>query len=185
MTRQPNYKYFFDGYVLRIKQIEIDLQFWTNFLSLAIKDYKSHITENRKMYESIVAFYNISNDGEPGRLVISQHKTFSIKSNDLQDHCNDFFSWIMNLSLIRAYNSLEILLLQCIQSKYFPLLANPIRGRKQANKVIQAIKAALEEKIIASDSTNNRYLPSYIGSTYKSSDMLSTVILQKRTSMTL
>jgi hypothetical protein len=157
MTRPDNYRYFFDNYLKSAFQTEIDLRFWKHFLSESIEKYKSENPENRWISESGFSLFNIQPNGLNTWLHVSQ-ETSSIEIKDLKGHSDNFFIWIMNLAIIRIYNSVELLLLQSIQYKYFPNLQNPNKSKKEANKLIAEIKNSLNTSGEIVETTNNKYL---------------------------
>lgn len=157
MTNQTTYKNYFDEYIKSVSQIEIDIRFWKHFLTMSIEKYKTENPINRWISQSGFSLYNIPADGKNVWLH-SSNETFSIEIDDLTAHNNNFFVWIMNLSLIRMYNAVELLLLQAIRHKYFPSLADPIVGKKETNKVIEQIKVYLKNNSQTVDTKNNRYI---------------------------
>ena len=72
------------------------------------------------------------------------NETFTIEIDDLMHNSNSFFNWIMNLSLIRMYNAVELLLLRAIRERYFATLADPAAGKKGTNKLLAEIKSHLK-----------------------------------------
>ena len=124
---------------------------------MSIDKYKIENPVNRWISQSGFSLYNISSQGKDTWLH-SSNETFTIEIDDLTTHSNNFFVWIMNLSLIRMYNAVEFLLLQSIRHKYFPTLTDPIKGKKETNKVIEEIKIYLKNNNQPVDKRNNRYL---------------------------
>ena len=157
MTNQTTYKSYFDEYIKSVSQIEIDIRFWKHFLGMSIDKYKIENPINRWISQSGFSLYNISFIGKDTWLH-SSNETFTIEIDDLTTHSTNFFVWIMNLSLIRMYNAVEFLLLQSIRHKYFPTLADPIKGKKETNKVIEEIKNYLKSNNQQVDTKNNRYI---------------------------
>lgn len=157
MVQSVSYKVFFDNYRESVSKTEIDLRFWKHFLSMSIEKYQLENPENRRINQSGFSLYNIEPVGMHQWLHISP-ETFEIEIKDLEEHRDNFFTWIMNLSIIRIYNSVELLLLQSIQHKYFQNLEDPSKGKKQTNKIISEVKKYLTTNNLSIDSTNNRYL---------------------------
>jgi hypothetical protein len=161
MTNQTTYKNYFDEYIKSVSQIGVDIRFWKHFLTMSIDKYKIENPVNRWISQSGFALYNIPSDGSSGWLHTS-NETFTIEIDDLTSHNNNFFIWIMNLSLIRMYNTVEFLLLQSIRDKYFHALADPIKGKRETNKVIEEIKMYLKNNGQVVDTKNNRYIISFL-----------------------
>lgn len=168
--KQPlDYKVIFDDYMKAAFQIEIDLRFWKHFMQMSIDNYQKDNPDNRWINESGFGIYNIPEDTRSGRLAMSD-KTFTIEINDLLEHNNNFFIWIMNLSLARIYTCVELLLIQTIQHKFFPLLESPIKGKKEMNKIIKAVKDEIVKAGEQLDTKNNRHLIAFLkmkSATYK------------------
>jgi hypothetical protein len=161
MIQDLIYKPYFDEYLKSAFKLEVDLRFWKHFLSISIKNYKQENPENRWINEAGFSLYNLQPDGENTWLHVST-ETSSIEIKDLDTHSDNFFNWIMNLSIIRIYNSAELLLLQAIQLKYFPNL-NPIENnKKNVNKIISEIKNKMVLEGKSFDTTNNRYLIEFL-----------------------
>ena len=157
MQIEPNYKTFFTHYQDTVHQIDTDIRFWKHFLTNSINRYKEDNPTNKWIHQSGFSIYDISPDGLTSWLH-SSSKILTIEIDDLADQNNKFFVWVMNVAIIRIYNSLELLLLQTIQVKYFPLLDNPIKGKKFANKIIFEIKNYLKAQSLNTETVNNRHI---------------------------
>jgi hypothetical protein len=161
MTQQVSYKSYFDEYLKTAFQIEVDLRFWKHFLSTSIKNYKLENPENRWINEAGFSLYNLQPDGLSTWLHVSQ-QTSSIEIKDLETHSDNFFTWIMNLSITRIYNVAELFLLQAIRLKYFPSLLPLNNNKKNANKISGEIKSFFSANNQSFDTTNNRYLIEFL-----------------------
>lgn len=161
MTDQEHYKSYFDDYAKSVFQIENDLKFWTHFLTMSIDKYKIENPENRWISQSGFSLFNRDINGDNDWLYISKIKS-TIEIDDLKSHSNNFFTWVMNLSLIRMDSYLELLLLQSIQHKYFPLLENPNNGKKQTTRIITEITSYLKINNQNFSTKNNRHLILFI-----------------------
>ena len=161
MTQHLTYKSYFDKYLKSAFQLEADLRFWKHFLSTSIKNYQLENPENRWINESGFSLYNLHPNGKDTWLHVSR-ETSTIEIKDLETHSDNFFTWVMNLSIIRIYNAVELLLLQAIQEKYFANLKPIDNNRKNANKVIAEIKNYLVAADKSFDTTNNRYLIEFL-----------------------
>ena len=170
MTQQESYKSYFNEYLKTAFQIDVDLRFWKHFLSTSIQNYKLENPENRWINETGFSLYNIQPDGLNTWLHVSK-ETSSIEIKDLETHSDNFFTWIMNLSIIRIYNAAELFLLQSIQLKYFPSLHPVNNNKKNANKIIAEIRNYFSANGQSFDTTNNRYLIEFLKD--KSSDFSS------------
>lgn len=150
------YKIIFDDYVNTVFTVERDIRFWKHFLDTAIKKYQEENVENRWINQAGFSIYNYS--FQQGMWLHTSEHTKEIYISDLKEHSTEMFTWIMNLSLVRIYNAAELLLLRTIQNQYFNNLEDPIKGRKETNKVKAAVKQTLKFAGQIVDTTNERYL---------------------------
>jgi len=181
MTQQESYKSYFDEYLKTALQIDVDLRFWKHFLSTAVQDYQLENAENTRISDVKFCLYNIQPDGLSKWLHISKEIS-SIDIKDLKKHSDNFFTWIMNLSITHLYNAAELFLLQSIQLKYFPSLPSFNNYKKNATKIIVEIKNYFNANGKSFDTTNNRYLIEFIKD--KSSDFASFLQLKVNTDWT-
>ncbi|HSC54545.1 MAG TPA: hypothetical protein VLC98_13025 [Phnomibacter sp.] len=157
MQNQPTYKDYFDEYRKSVSQIETDIRFWKTFLTMSIEKYKADNPVNTWISQSTFSLYNIPAKGK-NMWLYSAKEISSIEIDDLTIHSNNFFVWVMNLCLIRMYNLVELLLFQAIRHKYFPTLADPIKGKKETARVIEQIKVYLKNNGQEVDTKNNKYI---------------------------
>ena len=159
---QPNiYNEYFHHFKAISWQIEADIRFWKHFLDFSIDRYKKENPINRKILESGFSIYNWNHIKDTAWLA-SSNETLSKEIIDLDAHGKEFFHWIMNLSIVRVYNSLELLLLRAVKEKYFPNLSDPLSGKKETDAVIAAVKTALKNQQLKVDTKNNRYLIAFL-----------------------
>jgi hypothetical protein len=138
--------------------ISNDLIFWNISLENMIKDYPENPAfRNQDVFQSIFCVNNLPSKPYENSVKV-YNGSFSVKTNELIEYKNDFFQWIRNISILKAYNSCELLILRSIQLKYFPSLEDPLKNRKSAKKVEKEIKNFISEF----DSVNNRHLIKFI-----------------------
>lgn len=130
--------------------------FWKSFFSTAIDNYANE-NEDSMRFGSVFNVYNLSE--ETGNGYLKTYKVpFQMTTSQLKNYSEQLFDWIIILSILRAYNVSELLLLRSIQIKYFPSLPSPLNGRKEAKKLENEIKNALPKF----DTNNNRHLIEFI-----------------------
>lgn len=161
MAQHSIFKTHFDEYQKTAFQLEVDLNFWKYFLSTSIENYQLENSEKGWIHEAGFSLYNLQPDGQNTWLHVS-NDTSTIEVKDLEKHSDDFFSWVMNLSIVRIYNAAELLLLKAIQSKYFPSLKPIDNNKKNVNKIIAEIKSRLISAEQSFDTTNNRYIIEFL-----------------------
>jgi hypothetical protein len=155
-----NYKVIFDEYVRTVFQLVVDIRFWKHFMDTSIDKYQENNPDNRWIHEAGFAIYNIPLGG--GTWLHTSKDTKTIEIDDLPKNNKDFFTWIMNLSLVRVYNSLELLLAKVIRIEYFPGLDDPGKGRKEINKIYEAVKSELKSAGLPTDVKNQRHLIEFL-----------------------
>jgi len=151
----------FEIYRNTILSVDSDLRFWQSFLKLSIEDYRKKEFQPEELYSAIFVAYNIEPTTSNGWLKAST-KALSIKSKDLEIHSKDFFSWVMNLSILKAYNSLEVFFIQSIHLAYFSTQKSPLNDKKATEKIHQEIKAYLTTSGINADTKNNRHIIQFL-----------------------
>lgn len=149
----------FNNYKESIFSIDHDIRFWKHFLKISIDSYPSEI--DREISTAIFTVYDHPFDRLGGFLKRHQ-KVYRTNVSELHKKSTDFITWIMNLALLNAYNSMEILLLQAIQIKYYPNSENPILGRKQADKIHEQIKQVLRKNSIKVSTKNNDHVIKFL-----------------------
>jgi len=157
---KENIKNCFLTYQESIFTIDQDLQFWNSYLEAANKTFINNSKE-RTLRNSIFFAYDMPYDTIGGELK-SNKREHPINVSELESKRIDFFAWVINLSILKAYNSLEILILQGIQLAYFANLENPINGKKQCNKLQEEIKKVLTNEGIKHDTINNDYIIKFL-----------------------
>lgn len=149
----------FDSYKESIFNIDHDIRFWKHFLKISIDSFLASI--DREVSTAIFTVYDLQYDKIAGCLK-THEKIYKINASELQAKSNDFFTWVMNLSILNAYNSMEVLILQAIQIKYYPDLKNPIDGKKQTDKIQRQIKNYLEINSVKVNTKNNNHIIQFL-----------------------
>lgn len=151
----------FNIYKESIFSIDHDLRFWSHFLKSSIDKFPG--IEDRVINTAIFCAYDHQFD-RIGGILKCHEKVYKTKSSELENKRIDFFNWVMNLSILNAYNALEILILQAIQIVYYPKMANPIKGKKQTDKLQIQIKSFLKSNSVKINTKNNDHLIQFLKS---------------------
>lgn len=125
-------------YVNVISQLQTDTGFLLDYNERLVEENlseKYNFETKIPMYSGSFAVYDFPYNSINGRLAPNYEKHIDINSKNLNYHFNNFSNWIINLSFLRAYIMLEVLLLRAIQDAYFPTLSSPIYGRVEMNKL--------------------------------------------------
>jgi hypothetical protein len=166
-----------DNYKHVISTITNDLNFWKQFLALSITNYQKQEVKPEEIYSSIFTTYDIDPQSNIGHLATSNKPT-SIMTVDLEGRRLLFFSWIMNLSILKSYNALEIFLLSAIWLKYFRTLNNPTEGKRSSDVLQKEIKKELSNSGLTADTKNNRHLIQFVRSKSKGFEKLLTLSIR-------
>lgn len=152
-------KEYFDIYKESIFKIDNDLRFWKQFLKSNIESFIN--SDDKTIQTAIFCAYDHEFDKIKGTLKCHE-KVYKTNSSGLEQRRSDFFNWIMNLSILKSYNALEILILQAINVVYYPELEDPIRGKKQMDKIHEKVKEYLKQNNIKVNTKNNQHLVDYL-----------------------
>jgi len=155
-----NFKIIFTDYVRTVFQLEVDIRFWKGFVDTSIDKYQEDNPANTWIHAAGFSIYNIPLGG--GTWLQTSKDTKAIEIEDLPKNNKDFFTWIMNVSLVRVYNSLELLLVKAIQVEYYPGLADPGKGRKEINKIHEAVRNDLKSAGLSAETKNQRHLIEFL-----------------------
>lgn len=147
-------------YVESIFTLQTEIKFWEHFLEAQIERYVGE-NEERAVYTSTFTVYNRAASDSQG-VISTYEKPKEINISDLKSQKDEFFDWIKMLFTVRAYNSLEHVLLRSIQEKYFPSLNDPLSGKKHLNKLLVEIDEWLNSNGLSTDKKNNRHLIVFI-----------------------
>lgn len=147
----------FDRFSWSILTIDSSIRFWQGFLHRSVENYKASDYKPDFYLSSIFSAYDIDLAGAPGFLKTAK-KTFQIDKGNIDQILNEYFNSIKCLHLVRVYNEVELVLIRCIQSNFFPNLDDPILSRKAYSKIETEVKAELKRQNLQPNSANNRHL---------------------------
>jgi hypothetical protein len=150
----------FAAYKDTLFTVDNHMKFWSHILQRFINDFG---TEKAilPLYQALFAVYDKDYQSHSGDLV-THNMAFAIEKAELEDERKQFFSWIMNLSILKAYNAAELFLLQAIVLNYFPTLINPIYGKKHAECVHKEICNYLDNNGVKPNKSNNRHIIQFV-----------------------
>lgn len=151
----------FDEYRSAMQRIDVDIKFWSRFLELSINTYQEKNSRDSEIFSGVFHVYDLDSASAHGFLKTSQD-SFSIAVSDLDREKEIFFTWIINSSLLSAYNAMEILLLRAIWLRFFPTLTDPTTNKRAANKLQTEIDTHLHSRSIAVVTKNNKYIYDFL-----------------------
>jgi len=160
-TSMNNIKDIFEDYKNLVFTTKTELKFWKSVTELSITKHIEEYGKEKLMYEALFAVNNLNYNSANGKLNIHPG-TISITSNDLTERRKDLFNWILNLSLLRIYNGLEIFILRAIHLKYFSELDDPLSAQKVILELEKKIKQDILNLSEKYNTRNNKYLHTFL-----------------------
>ncbi|NLA25327.1 MAG: hypothetical protein GX879_10215 [Bacteroidales bacterium] len=160
-------KKIFDDYREVVFSTNIDLYFWKSFTDKAIEDYISIHGNSKLLYQAIFSVNDL-NSSNNNKLPDFYQKEISISTSNLKERRQHLYSWMINLSLLKIYNAVEIFLLRSISLKYFSYLDDPLSSKNACIKLDKNISLEFKNNNLKKDGKNNRYLIDFIK--FKSAD---------------
>lgn len=159
-TRKHKILNSFEIYRDIISATNNDLRYWQPFLKKSIESYINY-PNSTELFSSIFVAYNINPDKTDGFLKTHQ-KVYRINVSDMERNRMDFFTWILNLTIIKVYNATEIFLLEAIHLKYFTKCVSPSKNKKAQEHIQKEIIKYLTIKGIQYDKKNNRHIIQFL-----------------------
>jgi len=154
-------KLAFTVYKSTVWEISTDIQYWQSFLKWAIKEYQEKSNYPDLLFEAGFCVYDVDYSTQSG-LLKSHNKTFTIYKSELEDHRQDFINWVMNFSIIKAYNAVELFFLEAIKILFFPDNQNSENSKRNIDKLQKGIKEYLLENNCTYDTKNNRHIIEFL-----------------------
>lgn len=151
----------FAVYKNTVWEISTDIQYWQSFLKWAIKEYQEKTNYPDLLFEAGFCVYDIDYSTQSG-LLKSHNKTFTIYKSELENHRQDFINWVMNLSIIKAYNAVELFLLEAIKILYLPANQNSVNSKRNIDQIQKSIKEYLLANGCTYDTKNNRHIIEFL-----------------------
>lgn len=103
----------FEKYKTNIFNVDVDLNFWTSFVSTSIANYQQRTDIGDEIYKAGFAVYDWNIPKATGYLKMNP-LTRSIHKSDLNRQRLNFFAWIRNLAVLKSYNALEMFLINSV-----------------------------------------------------------------------
>ncbi|TFF37228.1 hypothetical protein [Mucilaginibacter psychrotolerans] len=151
----------FEKYKTIIFNVDVDLNFWTGFVSTSIVNFQQRTDIGDEIYEAGFAVYDWDIPMAAGYLKMNP-LTRMIRKSELDQQRLNFFAWIRNLAVLKSYNALELLLIDALWIIYFPAEKAPSSSKKAADNIQNKIKEQLSLFGLPIDSKNNRHLIEFL-----------------------
>jgi len=115
------------------------------------------------VFQAMFAVFDIPADRPNGWLWSDPNNFFTMTADELEVHRGEFFRVIRNLSLVKAYNALEMLLFQAVVLRYFPEQFKTT-GKTMTKRGDELIKKAYRDNPAMGylETRNNRHLIGFL-----------------------
>ncbi len=152
----------FENYKRTVFRVRDDIEFWSNFLNWAIKQYPKTFPQQIDRVIRHGLFTTIDIDFVNKKAIgVNQPNPEKRNSNSLEQYKFAFFEWVLSYATLRIYNSLEILLLKSIQLRFFKIFYGEDESRKNT-ETARKIKQFLNQKNIKNVTKNNRHIIAFL-----------------------
>jgi len=151
----------FEKYQEIIFKIDVDLNFWTSFMNASISTYQQRTDMPDELYVASYAVYDWDISAAVGYLKMSP-RTRALNKADLNQERSDFFTWIRNMAVLKAYNALEVFLINAVWITYFPEEKDPTSSKRASDNIQNKIKEQLIFSGLQTDNKNNRHLIEFL-----------------------
>jgi hypothetical protein len=151
----------YQGYIGVVFQIDIDLQFWNNFLKYSISTYQEKEASRREIFSSLFGAYDIDVNNDTGYLKLHKESR-TINIPELQEYREQFFGWVINSSIVKIYVAIETVLTQTIWVTYYPSNPNPQEKNKNAERLMKEIRTSLRTAGHNDETKNNHHIIEFL-----------------------
>lgn len=151
-----------EKYVKSVYEISTDISIWKSILDKVVEGYRNEDFIARELFSSIFTIYDVDRISGNGWLKVYQDRSIQITTKNIDEQKASFFRWIINSSILRIYNSLEILLQEVIIDEYLNQQTTNF-GKRQISLVRSEINQCFKINNFGKpDTKNNRHLIRYL-----------------------
>ena len=151
-----------EQYVNSVYNVSTDIKIWQSIIGRIVYEYESEGLEERDLFSSIFTIYDIDKSSGNGLLKVFQNNNVRITTKNLRKQKESFFRWIINSSILKIYNSVEILL-QSVISEEFLNKDSENFGKKELKLINKEIRDCFQNENLGKyDTRNNRHLIQYL-----------------------
>lgn len=152
----------FETYCDVVFNLDAKLSFWKSFLNTSIEEFRKGKPNQMELFGAIFTAYDIDQIMNLGYLKTYMKKNVSITASELDKYIDEFFTWVMNLAILKIYNAVELFLLTSIQLNKFPELGNSIKCKKDSDNINSKIKSYLTDLNIKVNTKNNKHIIEFL-----------------------
>jgi hypothetical protein len=161
MSMKDEFLKIFDDYKSQ-SVINLNYLFYFDlFTKNLIENYLKTNPEEKALHQASFSLYN-QNEIDISAWLHTHNETFVITTNTLEDSRTNFFQFVINSGIVRAYNILEIFLLRIIRCNHYKNLDDPRNDKKSLNKLKRQIRDDLLNNQLDNDTSNNFYLINFL-----------------------
>lgn len=151
-----------EKYVNSVYNISTDIKIWQSIIGRIVDEYENEELNERDLFSSIFMIYDIDKTSGNGHLKVFQNNNVKITTKNLREQKESFFRWIINSSILKIYNSVEILLQSVILEEFLNQESKNF-GNKEIKLINREIRECYENENLGKlNSRNNRHLIQYL-----------------------
>lgn len=150
-------------FITRLYKIGLDVKFWSSAINRISEEYEISSEEQYHLFSSICAVYDYNLESKSGNLKVLKNSQLEVTSKNIRSHKDEFLQWVINSSLLRAYNSIELLIYKCIALEYMDFEFRLEDGKGHGIIINQKIQECMKNNGLGKFSTNNnKHLIKYL-----------------------
>lgn len=151
-----------ERYVNSVYNISTDIKIWQSIIGKIVDEYENEGLAERDLFSSIFTIYDIDKTSGNGLLKVFQNDNIKITTKNLREQKKSFFRWIINSSILKIYNSVEILLQSVILEEFLNHESKNF-GKKDIKLINKEISECFQNENLGKlNSHNNRHLIDYL-----------------------
>ncbi len=151
-----------EKYVNSVYNVSTDIWIWQSIIGRIVNEYENEGLNERDLFASIFTIYDIDKKSGNGLLKVFQNNDIRITTKSLREQKKLFFRWIINSSILKIYNSVEILLQSVILEEFLGQDSKNF-GKKEIKLINKEIRDCFQKENWGNFNTrNNRHLIQYL-----------------------
>ncbi|MBK7938026.1 MAG: hypothetical protein IPJ82_13450 [Lewinellaceae bacterium] len=151
-------------FITSMHEIGTDFVIWKLILDNVVVDFEKESDSEIDLLSSIFEVYDFDSSTGKGELTAYKRGAKTITTKNISVQKDAFFRWIMNLSIPRVYNAIEILLLSAVMDEYFNKELDLKKFKTQQGEMNRAIRDYFDNNSLGRyESKNNRHILKYLG----------------------
>lgn len=151
-----------EKFVKSVYDTSTDISVWKSILEKVVEEHQNEDLVERELFTSIFTIYDINKTSGNGWLKVYRGESVKITTKNLGEQKQSFFRWIMNSSILKIYNSFEMLIQEVVAKEYLNQKIMSF-GKKNVSAVRNEINQFLTTNNLGKlDTKNNRHFIKYL-----------------------